>query len=1033
VKAIAMSPGVGGIILSGNISARAITQTMLLIDKSLSSDRAKLSELRGQQNPRFLFCVNPTSILSDDDIRTVTSQSVDSYYMQVAFAPVMPQIDEFARAERGEKLARRDIPAGKVPVRIMLQNAILGNREGFVNLDEAVEHYLIHDLLFGHSEVLDLTGITDEELAQLARRGHELRRTGKITGNLLMAVGEVSADRDSGRAQEVVAAQVRNRLQGLTAAEVGDTVIAYEPRWAIGTGRTPTAEEIRQMHRLIRNTVKETYGNEAAEKVRIIYGGSLNLQNAEEILKISDVDGACAGGASTNAKNFRQIVGIGERIADSKNAGKIHYRKMFFAGNHKTYPVEASYEEFVRLHNDVDKRKVEVSVAPDLANLPKLIAVYTKDALEGIVNISQLTAAEKSGLVAYVRPDWNMPIDDATAVAADPSTWRITNYSRIDSVIPEMVTNSQAGIIQVVMVHFEPKGTNLKGPQSIRFLMPVVEERLRRQGFQGKLVFINQLGSREHQSAVMNAQPGDILVLENLRLDPAIADSEKSEIAAVRNQFMSRLLVGRNPQNPNSGVVRVNMGMGVMHRDQASVTGEAAGIPMLIGDSLAKEFRIGTEAVTNAKHPIIVLFGGGPKIGDKVPLFKSIIANTLTRGDSLVVHGGAALPFLMVMEPGFEAGLSKGLVDPATLAAAEEVIEFANEEGVTIIPTSDFVVADRVPVDASEQVDTREVNEIPATMGYYDIGSGTVRDFHNLVFDSDGKLKVGTIIGNGPSGMFEYPQFSEGTRKILEICKEAKNDGATVVLGGADTGAAVELLGFKADDFSLVSTGGGAFLELLQGLGLPGVEVLRGKAGQFAYKLNPRITEGFDKVRQKVSDYTAAGASSPLKSEEVNLHFDRNIGVKKSPVATSDNKGSAGSSSPITAASSRATGSSPLDESKPLGGIDFRVMPMTIRPLGTFSGLDFSLPKLSKAELEKMNLDTEMRQISNMVENEMIPSGQRVKELVAACAQKGEMNRRISDLIALLAQTLKLEEETVSESSPELRELLVIVDSQVKG
>ena len=89
------------------------------------------------------------------------------------------------------------------------------------------------------------------------------------------------------------------------------------------------------------------------------------------------------------------------------------------------------------------------------------------------------------------------------------------------------------------------------------------------------------------------------------------------------------------------------------------------------------------------------------------------------------------------------------------------------------------------------------------------------------------------------------------------------------MLGGADTGAAVELLGFKADDFSLVSTGGGVFLELLQGLGLPGIEVLRGKAGQYAYNGDPRITEGLQRIRQMTSNYAAGIASSPLKPEEV--------------------------------------------------------------------------------------------------------------------------------------------------------------------
>jgi len=112
------------------------------------------------------------------------------------------------------------------------------------------------------------------------------------------------------------------------------------------------------------------------------------------------------------------------------------------------------------------------------------------------------------------------------------------------------------------------------------------------------------------------------------------------------------------------------------------------------------------------------------------------------------------------------------------------------------------------------------------------------------------------------------------------------------------------------------------------------------------------------------------------------------------------------------------------------GGIDFRALPMFIQPMGSFSGLNFKLPQLSQAQLSQINIDSEIQQIKNMVQSGIAPSGQRIKELIAACMQKKEIGLQVDSLLICLADIFKLEEENASESSPELREALVIVDSQ---
>lgn len=119
----------------------------------------------------------------------------------------------------------------------------------------------------------------------------------------------------------------------------------------------------------------------------------------------------------------------------------------------------------------------------------------------------------------------------------------------------------------------------------------------------------------------------------------------------------------------------------------------------------------------------------------------------------------------------------------------------------------------------------------------------------------------------------------------------------------------------------------------------------------------------------------------------------------------------------------------PLNEMNP-GGIDFRALPMTIQPMGSFSGLNFNLPQLSQVELGNINVDSEIRQIKNMIQSGIIPSGQRIKELVAACMQKKVMSSRVDNLLLCLVDIFKLEEENTIESSPELREVLAIIDSQ---
>jgi len=156
--------------------------------------------------------------------------------------------------------------------------------------------------IIGHSERRQFFGETDETVEKKTRAA--------LAGGLkaIVCVGEVLADRDAGQALEVVRRQVRNGLGRLTDADLSHIIVAYEPVWAIGTGRTATPEIAAEMHAAIRKTFAEIYNEAAAEALRILYGGSVKPDNIKALMKEKDIDGALVGGASLDPASFAAII-----------------------------------------------------------------------------------------------------------------------------------------------------------------------------------------------------------------------------------------------------------------------------------------------------------------------------------------------------------------------------------------------------------------------------------------------------------------------------------------------------------------------------------------------------------------------------------------------------------------------------------------------------------------------------------------------------------------------------------------------------
>mgnify|MGYP003739349517 FL=1 len=159
-----------------------------------------------------------------------------------------------------------------------------------------------HYVILGHSERRQYFKETDEQVNRKAKAA--------LAGGLrpIVCVGELLEERESGRTEAVVSAQVRGSLAGLSASDLLKTVIAYEPVWAIGTGRTATPAQAQEVHALIRSLLKELADEHVAQSVRIQYGGSVKPSNAKELFGQKDIDGGLIGGASLEAGSFLDIV-----------------------------------------------------------------------------------------------------------------------------------------------------------------------------------------------------------------------------------------------------------------------------------------------------------------------------------------------------------------------------------------------------------------------------------------------------------------------------------------------------------------------------------------------------------------------------------------------------------------------------------------------------------------------------------------------------------------------------------------------------
>jgi len=380
---------------------------------------------------------------------------------------------------------------------------------------------------------------------------------------------------------------------------------------------------------------------------------------------------------------------------------------------------------------------------------------------------------------AIIRVDFNVPLDE---------NFKVTDATRIEAAKPTIDKILKDGGSVILMSHLgRPKGVEAK--YSLQHIVSKTEEILGQ-----KVHFASDCIGEIAENAAKNIQPGEILLLENLRF---YAEEEKGDV-----EFSKKLAA--------LGDIYVNDAFGTAHRAHASTTIIAQFFKeaKCFGYLLAKEIESIEKVLKNSEKPVVAILGGS-KVSSKI----TVIENILDKVNHMIIGGGMTFTFVKAL--GGKIGNS--ICEDDKLELAIEILKQAKEKGVQIHIPVDVVAADAFSNDANTQI--VDVNQIPDGWQGLDAGPKTLEIIKRIILDSK------TILWNGPLGVFEMENFANGTISLGEFIAESTANGAFSLVGGGDSVAAVKQFGFEPK-MSYVSTGGGAMLEMLEGRTLPGIAAI---------------------------------------------------------------------------------------------------------------------------------------------------------------------------------------------------------------
>jgi len=386
------------------------------------------------------------------------------------------------------------------------------------------------------------------------------------------------------------------------------------------------------------------------------------------------------------------------------------------------------------------------------------------------------------GKRVLVRVDFNVPTEEVDGAQ------RITDDTRIVESLPTIAALREKGAKVILMAHFGRP----KGKPNPKYSLAIVAERLSKL-INAPVAFATDTVGESAKAVVAKLQPGDVALLENVRY----TDAEEANDPEFAKQLAAL------------GDVYVNDAFGAAHRAHASTSGVAAFLPQAaMGLLMEKELKYLVDELATPARPFVVILGGS-KVSSKITVIKSL----LEKADTILIGGAMAYTFYLAL--GYTVG--KSLVEADKVDLAKEILADAKTKGVKFLLPVDSIETQEFKAGEATQISA--LNSVSDGWAGVDIGPETIKLYKAEI------ASAGTVLWNGPVGIFEIPEFADGTKAVGEAIA---NSNAKSIVGGGDSVTAVKQFGL-ADKMTFISTGGGASLELLEGRELPGVAALTNK------------------------------------------------------------------------------------------------------------------------------------------------------------------------------------------------------------